>query len=564
MTTRNITVQEAALRLGKSVATIRRLLKAGELSGQKIGGRWLVHGDKLPTHTVSSTTATSRSVSVEIESALKHVLRTDRRELWVPDVLMWEDFRASPGNVLAAASNKCATGTPDPVELVEVPKGELLSRAGTLLTLEDRVAYHALCASFAGQVETKLSGNVFSSRLNDQGSGDFFKSGVRQWQAFHEAVAAEVPRAGPWIVETDLVSYFETISHQLLFEDLQSLGVPEGVTRPLRSLLREWRRASRHGLPIGMDASRLLGNFFLARVDEVMLAEGYSYWRFMDDIRILATTKRDALAGLRRLEVLCRERGLIISGAKTEVSEFDPTSVSEEVAQIDRADYFLRNGLGQSRVVLRELFGDALAERKIKTRHAKFALLRLGALVDRGVLTKIMGRLDALKETSPESAFYLRAFVSERKVQAEITKYLGRRDEPGIEVYQQVWLIAAMLEVLNEPPRPWIDYARTVAMDANNPTFLRGLAMNLMSLGRNPIDIDRIKELAQRNYDPGLVRCAAAALQRVDSFDRNTQQQIRHRHPSLVPTVDYLAKRGSLPSLVQEGLWSSVRKMPTS
>jgi excisionase family DNA binding protein len=564
MATRNITVQEAALRLGKSVATVRRLLAAGELPGQKIGGRWLVHGDKLATRRLSSTTAKAPSASIDVEAALRHVLRSDRRELWVPDVLMWEDFRSAPANILASASSKCSTGTPDPVEMVEVPKGELLSRAGTLLTLEDRVAYHALCASFADQIEAKLSENVFSSRRNDQPSGDFFKSGVRQWTAFHEAVAAAVPQAGSWQVETDLVSYFETISHQLLFEDLQSLGVPGDVTQPLRALLREWRRTSRHGLPIGMDASRLLGNFFMARVDEIMLAEGYSYWRFMDDIRILAPTQRDALAGLRRFEVLCRERGLIISGAKTRVAEFDPSAVSEDDTRIDRADYFLRNGFGQSRAVLRELFGDALAERKVKTRHAKFALLRLGALVDRGVLSKIMNRLDALKETSPESAFYLRAFVSEKKVQSEITKYLARRDEPGIEVHQQVWLIAAMLEVLNEPPKAWIDYARTVALDANNPTFLRGLAMNLLAIGRNPIDVDRLKELAQRNYDPGLVRSAAAALQRIGALDKNTQQQILHRHPSLAPTVDYLAKRGSLPSLVQEGLWSSVRKMPAS
>lgn len=564
MATRNITVQEAALRLGKSVATVRRLLAADELPGQKIGGRWLVHGDKLPMQRLASTTAKAPSASIDVETALKYVLRTDRRELWVPDVLMWEDFRATPGNVLDSARNKCSTGTPDPVEMVEVPKGELLSRAGTLLTLEDRVAYHALCMSFAKAVEARLSANVFSSRLNEEPHGDFFRSGVRQWTAFQEAVAEEVPKAGSWQVETDLVSYFETISHQLLFEDLQSLGVSGEVTRPLRALLREWRRASRHGLPIGMDASRLLGNFFMARVDEVMLAEGYSYWRFMDDIRILAPTQRDALAGLRRLEVLCRDRGLIISGAKTRVTEFDPSSVSDDDTQMDRADYFLRNGFGQSRAVLRELFGDALAERKVKTRHAKFALLRLGALVDRGVLNKIMSRLDALKETSPESAFYLRAFVSEKKVQSEVTKYLARRDEPGIEVHQQVWLIAAMLEVLNEPPKAWIDYARTVAMDANNPTFLRGLAMNLLAIGRNPIDVDRLKELAQRNYDPGLVRGAAAALQRIDALDRYTQQQILYRHPSLTPTVDYLSKRGSLPSLVQEGLWSSVRKMPAS
>ena len=316
MVSRNITVHEAALRLGKSEATVRRLLAAEEISGQKIGGRWLVHGDKLPTRAIPSSTVKTPSVAIDVELAFKHVLRCDRRELWIPDVLNWEDFRESPENVIAGARSKCSTGLPDPVEMVEVPKGELLSRAGTLLTLDDRVAFHALCGSFCQLIEAKLSDHVFSSRLSESTRGDFFKSGIQQWKAFQERVAAEVPAAGSWRVETDLVSYFETISHQLLFEDLQSLGVPGDVTRPLRDLLREWRRTSRHGLPIGMDASRLLGNFFLARIDEVMLAEGYSYWRYMDDIRILAKSQRDARAALRRFEVLCRERGLIVSGAK--------------------------------------------------------------------------------------------------------------------------------------------------------------------------------------------------------------------------------------------------------
>lgn len=561
---RNISVQEASLRLGKSVATIRRLLATGELAGQKIGGRWLVHADKLPSSPAPSSSTYTSGTAIDVEAALRFVLRTDRRELWVPDVLGWEDFRESPDGVLAAARSKCSTGAPDPVEMVEVPKGEFLSRAGTLLTLEDRVAYQALCGSFGERIDDKLSDHVFSSRLNKTGNGDYFKSGVGQWRAFEEHVAAQHVAAGPWIVETDLVSYFETISHQLLFEDLTSLGVPTEVTRPLRDLLREWRRTSRHGIPIGMDASRLLGNFFMARIDDVMLADGYSYWRFMDDIRILAPTEREALGALRRLEVLCRNRGLIISGAKTKVRLFDPASVSEDQQRMDRADYFLRNGFSQSRAALRDLFNNALDEKVVKKKNAKFALLRLGSLVDKGVLGKLMDRLDALKEVSPDSAYYLRSFVSEKKVQTEITKYLSRPEEPGIEIYQQAWLISAMLEILNEPPKEWIAYARGVAMDANNPTFLRGLAMNMVAIGKDANDVDKVREVAQKNYDPALVRSAATALRRIDALDKTTQQMIVGRHAPLKPTIDYLAKRAALPSLIQERMWSGIRKLPDS
>lgn len=562
MSARNITVEEAAARLGKSVQTVRRLLAQGELAGQKIGGRWLVHGEKLPNRASASATASFPTSVVNVEQALQHVLRTDRRELWVPDVLNWEDYRESPDQILAAARSKCVTGATDPFEVVEVPKGQFLSRSGTLLSLEDRVAYHALCASFCHLVEAQLSDRVFSSRIDPgRGGGDFFKSGLRQWRAFESEIASSAEDSS-WLVETDLVSYFETISHQLLFEDLQNLGVPSQIANPLRSLLRDWRRDSRHGLPIGSDASRLLGNFFMARIDEMMLSEGHDYFRFMDDIRILADSENGALAALRRFEVLCRERGLIVSGPKTSVGAYSNKKPSKDARALDLADYFFRNGFRQARTALRDLFSDALAEKSLKKRHAKFALLRLGSLVDRGVLRKMLARLDRLKEVSPDSAFYLRSFVSERDVQDALTQYLTREREPGMEAYQEAWLLAVMLEVLNNPPREWIDFAAVIAWDANQPTYLKVLAANVVALGRRSFDIDKLRNIAKHDYDPAVVRGVAAALKRVDCLDKPTEQRIINRLPQLKTTLDYLRPRGALPSLVQEGMWSSVRKIP--
>jgi excisionase family DNA binding protein len=561
---RNITVEEAANRLGKSVATVRRALAAGEISGQKIGSRWIVHGDKLPTAT-AGVSSVGDTAGIDLELSMRHVLRLDRRELWVPDVLNWEDFRARPHDVIASARLKCSTGHADPIEVVEVPKGELLSRAGTLLTLADRVAYHALCASFSGPIEAATSDHVFSSRINDDAKGDFFRSGYPQWKAFIEAVHSEVPLVGSWIVHTDLVSYFETISHQLLFDDLRSLGVADGVLTPLRLLLSDWRQSSKHGLPIGMDASRLLGNFFMSRIDHAMLDHGLSYWRYMDDIRIVAPSERSALAALRTFEVACRRRGLVVSGAKTKIEEVDPSGPPSEIDhRLDAADYFFRNGLSETRKSLRDLFRSALSEKEIKRKHAKFALLRLGTLVDRGILSRLLRRLDKLKEVSPDSAFYLRAFISEPSVKKALTSYLAEPGNPGVEVYQQAWLIGAMLEVLNDVPAEWVSYARIVAFDGNQPTFLRALALNLTALGRVPADLDVIREVARKSYDPALVRGALVALRRIDLLDKQTQSLVLARLPQLKCTIEYLLPRVSLPSLVQEGLWGKLRALPNT
>ncbi|MFB9311654.1 reverse transcriptase domain-containing protein [Nocardioides plantarum] len=561
MAAKNITVEEAALRLGLSVATVKRHLSQGRIAGQKIGGRWLVHADKLPTVT-GVPTAASPAHSVDVTKALAQVMRTDRRELWIPDILHWEDFRAHPDEVLRAAQQTCVDGSVDPVEVVEVPKGDLLTRAGTLMSLPDRVAYHALCESFAADVEEALDDCVFSSRLDPRKGADFFKPGIQQWNAFQGAVAG-ASLFSTWIVETDLVSYFETISHEVLFRDLDAIGVDRKTTATIRRMLREWRRSSGHGLPIGCDASRLLGNFYLTRVDETMKREGYSYFRYMDDIRIVADSEIEALGALRRFEVLCRERALIVSGAKTKVEQIS-TRGAGTPDPIAMADYFFREGLSQTRVVLRKLFRDALVEKQIKVKHAKFALLRLGTLVDRGVLRRLIDRLDRLSVASPESAFYLRSFISEKKVQVALSKFLAGPSEPGMENYQRAWLLAAMLEVLSTPPAEWIDYARGVAWDANNPAYLRGLAMNLLALGQEASDLDKLVDLVSNNWDPALVRQGAAALRRVNRLEKREKDAILRRHPTLRSTVEYLGPRGSLPSLVQEGLWGAVRGVPNS
>lgn len=553
----SISVDEAALRTGKSVATIRRLLAAGSLSGEKVGGRWLVHGDRLPLQS-SDAAAGAAPPTLEPLVAIKFLMKTDRRDLWVPDVLNWEDVRARPDAVILSALAKCSTGQADPFEVVEVPKGTLLSRAGALLSVEDRLAYHMLCATFAGRVEAALSDRVFSSRLNKR-PGPYFAPGLSQFTEFIETVENRAG-ADSWVVSTDLVSYFETISHELLFEGLRDLGVPEEIARPLRSLLGSWRRTSRRGLPIGSDASRLLGNLFLINVDRQMLAEGFDYYRYMDDVRIVVASERDGRAALRRFEVLCRARGLIVAGpAKSKIESARPGAKAAEDAPFMRAEYALRNGFDESRTILRGLFNDALAEKDIKRRHARFALLRLGRLVDRGVLRTVLKRLDRLSEVSKDSAYYLRSFISERQVQSAITESLGEPGEPGLERYQEAWLIAVMIEVLNEPPAEWINYARRIAWDANQPRFLRSLAFNLVALGHDPDDINKLLELAETNYDGGLVRGALVALRRIDRLSRRTQAVALSRHPALQGTTEYLAPRDSLPSLVQDGLWNSIR-----
>lgn len=556
----NITTAEAAERLGISEATVKRRLADGELPGAKIGGRWIVYGDKLAPSHGEKVASVVTPVSLDVGRAFAQVRFNDRRDLWIPDILNWDDYAQDPSGIIERANAKCNAEYPvaDPVETIEVPKGEWLTRGAALLSLEDRVAYQSLCNELAPDIEARLSDRVFSARLAQSAKRhSFFRPGVKQWTAFLEAARSAQATHGPWIVATDLVSYFDTISHRLLFSALENLRGHEHTLKTLRRLIDQWRGDSHHGLPTGPDASRLLGNYFLASIDAFMISKGFDYFRYMDDIRIIAATKEEALLALRTLEIECRKIGLIVSAQKT--------TVTDQIAEIgdpalDLAGYFFQRRLDDARPVLRDLLIEAVTEERPKVKHAKFALVRLAALVDAPALEPVLQRLRALQEAAPESATYLRAFVSNPEVQQALSNYLLKTPEPLLEMYQQAWLIAAMLEVRGAAPVQWVAFARRIADNHNQPSFLRVLALNLVAKSDERRDVDSIRNEIKASYDPAILRGGAVALARAGVLDREVASLIEARAPHLKVTLDYLKGRDALPSLVQENLWSSVRK----
>lgn len=74
-----------------------------------------------------------------------------------------------------------------------------------------------------------------------------------------------------------------------------------------------------------------------------------------------------------------------------------------------------------------------------------------------------------------------------------------------------------------------------------------------------PADIAQLIDVAENDYDASLVRGAIVALRRIDRLARRTQTIVLSRHPGLQTTIEYLLPRDSLPPLVQQSLWNSVR-----
>ncbi len=104
-----------------------------------------------------------------------------------------------------------------------------------------------------------------------------------------------------FVLRTDVKSYYASIDHFLLLDQLAECVKDRQVLNLLGQYLR--RTAERggvfrdyeRGISLGCPLSPLIGAFFLKELDQRMARSGLFYVRFMDDILVLAPTRRSPM-----------------------------------------------------------------------------------------------------------------------------------------------------------------------------------------------------------------------------------------------------------------------------
>jgi excisionase family DNA binding protein len=554
-----LTIEEAATRLDVSVATARRMAADGRLSAVKTGRQWLIDARSLP-----SRRRKRRSVQapVDVERALRHVRSTDLTQLLVPDVLRYEDLLTpTPEAEILSAAESRFDGTPfEPAIEVEVDKTPFSTRSILLPTLEDRVAYQAAVAALAKQIESQTPDTVFSARLSAD-DRYFLKHGQRQWVAWRRAVFADLTDGREWLIKTDLTSYFDLIPHKTLNAEIQSLNPPSAAADALSELMRTWAVVPGIGIAQGPNASRLLANFYLLPVDREMLRAGFRYYRYLDDIRIVCSSRGEAIRAIRLFERECRALGLIVSGAKTELLYGDEARKDvAPSADFDAVQYFMDvSALNLARKALKRILRSSLRTDGLKdVRGATFSLWRLALIREGSVLTRVLSRLEDLAPVASVVAAYLMPFIGRRRVVSSVTSFLGD-SERCQSPFLATWLFAVMLHHPGRLPTPWAEQAMARLKNRNEPAYLRAIAAVAAARGRRPADVAWIKADVQRERDPHVLRGYAVGLHAAEELDRTTQKRLISRHDRLRHTIDYLSGRATLPSLVYRDIRIAIR-----
>jgi RNA-directed DNA polymerase len=132
-----------------------------------------------------------------------------------------------------------------------------------------------------------------------------------------------------WVVDADLKSYFDTISHDLLMQRVEEHVADSRVLELIKSFLRqavleelrEWRPEG--GTPQGAVVSPLLANIYLNPLDHSMAQAGYEIVRYADDFVVLCRTQAEAQQALARIQDWVAQAGLRLHPTKTKIVGLD-------------------------------------------------------------------------------------------------------------------------------------------------------------------------------------------------------------------------------------------------
>lgn len=212
-------------------------------------------------------------------------------------------------------------------EQVYIPKASGLQRPITLMRLEDQIVLQALANVLSTKLlerRRRLAFRSVFSNLQDEPKSIFFVKNWREtYKAFQKRVEGNYSRGRRWVVDFDLAAFYDTISHNLLVQTGFPRSHDSDDVRRITEWLAIWSSrepgsTKGHGLPQGPVASDYLAEVFMLPIDEAMTAR-FGYTRYVDDIRLFVKTEAAARRAMVRLEVLCRERGLIPQPGKVAI-----------------------------------------------------------------------------------------------------------------------------------------------------------------------------------------------------------------------------------------------------
>lgn len=233
------------------------------------------------------------------------------------------------------------------------PKASGTQRTITVLPIQDALVFQAVTNFVAtksypdlNQNKEFILGSVLSeevklgNRLLKKKDANFFlfEYWPPNYKKFADATTEQFRDAKvKYKLETDLTGFYDTIPNYNLLEVIASnYGVSGDILDLLESCLSAWSGTRDGttpgiGIPQSVDSSHFFANVFLHDVDEQVSADGWSYFRYMDDICIFGYERENLEMALTKLDKLMKSRGLSLNSSKTSIEKISDDEKKSKV-----------------------------------------------------------------------------------------------------------------------------------------------------------------------------------------------------------------------------------------
>lgn len=224
------------------------------------------------------------------------------------------------------------------------PKKSGLQRTFALLSVEDQIVYQAIVNIIAEKLFANMRSryyvSVFGNLYAGKRSKFFFNDWRRGYKRFSKAIRSAYRNGLKYAATFDLTACYDSIDHSVLKHFLRDLGFDAEASDYLNALLRQWTASSSaepiyhgHGIPQGPQPSGLLAETVLRHFDQNMKStQTIKYFRYVDDIRLFATSENELRHALVSLDLLSREIGLFPQSSKIEIHRV--TNIENELKSI--------------------------------------------------------------------------------------------------------------------------------------------------------------------------------------------------------------------------------------
>ncbi|HEU5377951.1 MAG TPA: RNA-directed DNA polymerase [Ktedonobacteraceae bacterium] len=205
-----------------------------------------------------------------------------------------------------------------------VPKGTLSFRLATQLDPWDSLILTALIYEIGNAIEKmripQKEEIVSSYRFWPiKSEGDMYDVDA-DWPSFWSKSRERAANIGGYVAIADVSSYYNQIYHHTLENQLQVAGVPSEAAKSIIRLCSKVTQGVSRGIPVGPHATHLLAECAFDPIDRSLLAEGYTFCRFVDDIHIFCKTWEQAQIAFYDLaEILDKQQRLSLQSHKSKI-----------------------------------------------------------------------------------------------------------------------------------------------------------------------------------------------------------------------------------------------------